>query len=1594
MPAGTYTGVVFEDYNANGVMNVGQTIPNASGTPAPGTIGTANDRGLQGITITATDSAGNIQGSTTSTANGTFSLNAAGTGPYRIQFSGLPAGFSPGPQGPNNGTTVQFVADGGAAGVSLGLVNPSDFNVDNPTVAAVNYIFGDQINGRNNASQVLSLFPYSSGATDPGANTGQTSMNPPAVQVNANQVGATFALAYEQARPGLPNGRLYAAAYTKLHTGYGPQVGGSSGNGTIYAIDPTTGTSTPFVNLNQLFGANTAGVDFRAGYGAGNTDPRYVDDSVLTNGAYVDPFTGVSYTSWAAVGKTALGGIAVSDDGNTLYAMNLADRTIYVIPTNLGRPVLASDITRLTIPSAALVPFATGATANNPLGDLQPFALTYYRGTLYVGIINSAESTTLNGTIIGDASQLRAYVYAVNPTTLTFGAAPVFMTGNAVDGGLDYPRAQAARFAGDGSGIWHAWKPSYQNTARIEAGRFVYAQPILTGIAFDANGNMVLGLRDRGGDQGGDFTPVDPANPGIFAETYPAGEIWQAFANGAGGWTLENNTSGPLAGQGPTTGAGLGTGPGTPGAVAPPETGPFGQYYYNQDFQPPCGGHGNVTTGGVANAPGFPDVIVNAYDPTINGAVQTGGLRWMNTTGGNEDKAYNIYQTATPDRTNATTYANTATNFGKDAGIGGVVLLPQNAPVEIGNRLWNDLNGNGIQDPGEPVLTGVTVDLFDVNNNLLATAITDAQGDYYFSNDIRGTNTASAQYGIAGLTANTAGFTVRLDNMANYVGAGPLAGLVATRFGAGANNAINSKGVTVSSTDVRATVNTGGPGMNNHTFDIGFVTPVALGDLVFNDANNDGILDNGETGVPNVTVNLLDQNGNLLRTTTTDGNGNYLFTGLAPNTYQVQIVPPAGFVTSTGINGSATGPFEPGVSGFQNNQDHGTAQPDGTIRAVQVTIGPVGSPLNPDSIPGGTNNANLRQDFGIFQTLGIGNFIWNDLNNNGKVDTGEPGIGGVTVNLVDQNGTLVATTTTNSQGGYLFTNLIPGQYRVVLPAVDFNAGGPLAVFTSSTGLPGSPVGPFEPAPNNNIDNQDKGTIVGTLGAGGFVQGGLINLQIGTQPTGETPTRGIAAVGLDANTNLTQDFGFFTLGLTGTSELSLTKTVSAPVVTLPGPETFTFTVRNNGPDTATNVLVSDPLPRGLVFLSATVPSQGSYDPNSGAWYVGTLANGATATLTVTVQVLFGGLFVNNAAVGSDRSDPVLANNVSAASFVGQLPSDQVSKQQFLTPAAALPPLDPVTLPGPALGNIGLIAVGADAGNLAQVNVFDRATGALRFSFLPFGTAFRGGVRVALGDVNGDGAVDVIAAAGPGGGPQVNVYDGRTGALVTSFFAFSPGFTGGVNIAAADVNGDGLADIITAAGAGGGPQVTVYNAGTFRPIVSFYAFSPGFTGGVNVAAADVTGTGRARIVVGAGAGGGPQVSIFDGFTGTLLSSYYAFNPSFRGGVYVAAGSINGDGRLDVIAGAGSGGGPQVTITDALTAQQLASYFAYNASFTGGVRVAAADVTGDGRTDGVTGAGPGGLSEVRTFLNGTSRDIDDFLAFNPAFLGGIYVAASRRR
>ncbi len=355
-------------------------------------------------------------------------------------------------------------------------------------------------------------------------------------------------------------------------------------------------------------------------------------------------------------------------------------------------------------------------------------------------------------------------------------------------------------------------------------------------------------------------------------------------------------------------------------------------------------------------------------------------------------------------------------------------------PSSLGDRVWNDLDGDGAQDAGEPGLTNVVV-FVDMNGNGIFDSATEPSD----------TTDNTGAYAITGLVAGT--YTVRVV---------PPPGYTQTYDLTGALDNTASAGLTA--------------GQTRTDVDFGYVLPATLGDRVWVDLDGDGVQDTGEPGLDGVTVTLHRASDNgIVGTTTTSGGGAYQFTNLAPGAYYAVFGSLAGYGRSPADQG--------GNDALDSDANASTGRtPDVTLSGGQTL---------------------LTLDAGYLPPGAIGSRVWLDENSDGYQDAGEPGLPNVQVNLYNAAGALVASTVTDTQGGYLFANVAPGSYYVdVLDGTGNQAYTlPVAGMTQT---------PPSTRPNLDLGNQDHGA---TSIPGG---GGLTGYPLTVTPGGE---------------NLTADFGY-------------------------------------------------------------------------------------------------------------------------------------------------------------------------------------------------------------------------------------------------------------------------------------------------------------------------------------------------------------------------------------------------------------------------------------------------------------------------------------
>jgi hypothetical protein len=310
-----------------------------------------------------------------------------------------------------------------------------------------------------------------------------------------------------------------------------------------------------------------------------------------------------------------------------------------------------------------------------------------------------------------------------------------------------------------------------------------------------------------------------------------------------------------------------------------------------------------------------------------------------------------------------------------------------------------------------------------------------------------------------------------------------------------------------------------------------------------------------------------------------------------------------------------------------------------------------------------------------------------------------------------------------------------------------------------------------------------------------------------------------------------------------------------------------------------------------------------------------------------------------------------------------------------------------------------AVGSTRG-IGTVTMFN-PNNTVRFSTQPFGPNYRRGIRTAVGDVTGDGVPDVVAATNGGVRAKVRVINGATGAVQSTNLLGAPQYTGKVSVAAGDVTGDGIADIVVGLNQGGS-IVRVYRGGDFAKVTGFRAGSGvDFIGGTSVAVGEMTGDDRADVVVSATYVGR---SVVRGYSGATLASgvvpQQAFTRFTLGGPYVSGlflsvGDVNNDNRADLIIGNAATRRPNVKVFsgDALVddniRSKIASFSPGGASAKTGTRVAVRDVNGDGELDIITSSG-----ELVTGFQGGSVPATglppQLFAFdpNPAVNGAVWV------
>jgi hypothetical protein len=1065
----TITGTVYVDTGVDGFYGGG-------------------DEAVANVAVKAYDANGILVGTATSAQDGTYtlSLSSAHAGTVRVEFE-TPAGYQSAPVTSATGSlsSIQFV-EAGSTNVNYGVFDPA-----------------------LHCQLMLAHVCMNQGPMnfDPGARVvGISPFSPPTVQkfgvpVAADQsgalitsvsaktaVGATWGLGYQRQQ-----GLLWNAAFIRRHALLGPE-----GIGGVYVHDRSG-------NLRASFDLEALGLDLRptttvsglnAAYGDAQGNVVYGADqrdirSVITQTTSV---TGVTYNprgntlqsrdipGFLGVGMAGIGDLDVTDDGQHLWVTNLNQRSVHRLQIGGGATPTLSAQLGWNLDDAH--------TCVNNTGPLRPFGMDPQPdGTIVVAAVCTNEAADANTKPLpGDG-----LILSLNPTS-TGAAAWATLTTVSFGYAHNYDYCDKGVY----TCTWKAWSNDWSKLAVVasnlnsegkDTGQYWWTQPMIVNVQTLPDGSFVLGISDRMSYQGGNanYAPVDAGVPGDMT-TWVAGDTLLLCKSGTG-WLQESGGQC----EGDTSYVSSRT----------------DEFFYDEF------GHPETTIGGLAYANG--QIVVSAMDPAD---YFLGGVRWLSATNGDQTNALNLTKKAT----------NINDGFGKAAGVGDVEAICDEAPLQIGNRVWYDLNNNGFQDPDEPPVVGVTVTLYNVSTStVVGTAITNDAGEYYFTSGFIDNDLTDAFGG--GLEADTP-YQVRLAAPADCNTGAPLDGFDLTiqdaTTSAGPNDWIDSdaysSGTTPCVYDI-ATVNVEPMPVStvNHTYDIGFYrASVVLGDLVWFDLNKNGVQDAGEPGVGNVVLTItkadgsavVDLLGRTITAVTTSATGSYLIPFLPAGEYKVVVNLPGDYVTTTGTS-------ELQLTVMLNLGDRVRTLDFGLYSETEAAnfAAPPGAPISPPPSPGVVATGSVS----------VGDYVWWDTNADGRQDATDVPLAGVVLTITtadggpvtDINGNPVTSTTTNAQGWYTFDNLPYGEYRVtVTPPAGFTPTLANVGSTDKDSSTGFAVSRNLTTSGDRDPTLDFGFVANGVSVGNFVWFDANNN--GIQDGGEQPIAGAVLSITDMNGNPVRD----------------------------------------------------------------------------------------------------------------------------------------------------------------------------------------------------------------------------------------------------------------------------------------------------------------------------------------------------------------------------------------------------------------------------------------------------------------------------------------
>lgn len=940
-PSGTLTIYLFEDRNVNAVRETGE-------------------RGVSGVKVNlydATGDADNVCASKVSNSSGLVTFAPADTAScagsqlrLEVERATYPPGMVVGPvnmvdddeqsstpahlDGEGDaGPTTQIVDLTSSVALNISVINPTSYTCspENAYAMATCFVNGDSqpVDSPSHNMDALVGFPYTaSGAAFPG--TAMTYVEPDHL-ATMGQIGSTWGLAWSQQTE-----QVYVGSFFKRHVALGPL--GLDG---IYRVDFSTGT--PAVE-NWMKLTDSFGID------VGNSVIPSREERALPTGL-ISPSR--DSAAWPLIATVGLGDVdLVTDealdpagfdgdgwiDREYLFVMNLYERAVHVIDPVAGSLVLTYDI---PTPS----PVCTNGTH-------RPWAVDYRDGEMYVGLVcDGSGNTDAVKDSLDVNSNLEAIIYKYD-LVVDLGAETIPTTPSATPEtilrfALDYQKGSVWSGAGCPSkSNWHSWRDTVSpGPAGSSSWARCWPTPILADIDFSDDGNMLIAMMDRSSHQWG-FKNVSP-DPTDTYELYQGmsgGDMLMACPDANGNFVLENDaTCGNLVSTNTLT----------------RNDGPGGKEFFWGDSWPrqSSGGHQETANNGIAVLPGTNEVIAAGMDPYGNRYHSAGGINWYSTKDGTpRNPGYMLY--ASRGSNSPVDINGTA---GKSGGLGDVDLICPQMPTTIGDYVWLDEDGDGIQDPDEKPLVNVMVHL-ELPNGSIVTTATDSNGNYFFD------ASRNQSYTIAFDPTTTT------TPLPNGVSSDVLRPTLSNSVRSNDRNDSDIDGtLVVAGKELPSlSMQTSRSGSSDQSIDAGF--SVGTGNFkgkAWSDIDRDGIADSNEPALGSIIVEVLNDEKQIVDKVRTDADGTYEFTNVPVGRYQLEFSSPTdGWWITARDQGSD--------DNVDSDVDPNTGLSDEILLAVDV---------------------NEVVDVGFVQ-IQVGDKVWHDANGDGIQGSGESGLSNVTVELV------------------------------------------------------------------------------------------------------------------------------------------------------------------------------------------------------------------------------------------------------------------------------------------------------------------------------------------------------------------------------------------------------------------------------------------------------------------------------------------------------------------------------------------------------------------------------------------------------------------